>query len=285
LLGFVWLVLWISLTAGSPNHHKTISDHERDYICRLTGSTGKKRTMSLASIPWKKIITSKPLIALMITHNANLFGLFFFLTNLGKISNQLLRLPPQTTGYILSCGFFLTLLSSLSSGIITDHLVRSNIITLTNARKLFNSLTSFVPVLCMISFCFCDESRQILGVITILVFLAVSGLGYGSAYIVNFADIVPAYSGVIFGIANTFASLAGLIGNIIAGIIVKQPILEQWRILYIIFGIVYFIGGVVYILFGSAIPRKWAKFKAADSAAKQEEKLNDEETMPMNEKI
>jgi hypothetical protein len=72
--------------------------------------------MSLASIPWKNIITSKPLMALMVTHIANLFGLFFFLTNFGKILNELLRMPPQYTGYILSFGFFLTLLSSLSSG-------------------------------------------------------------------------------------------------------------------------------------------------------------------------
>ncbi len=64
---------------------------------------------------------------------------------------------------------------SYSLGIITDHIVRSNKITLTNARKVSNSLTSFIPVLCMISFCFCDESRQIVGVITVLIFLASSG--------------------------------------------------------------------------------------------------------------
>ena len=66
------------------------------------------------------------------------------------------------------------------------------------------------------------------------------GLGYGSGYCVNFADIVPAYSGIIFGLANTFASLAGLIGNIVAGVVVNQPVLEQWRILFVMFGVVYF---------------------------------------------
>ncbi len=113
----------------------------------------------------------------------------------------------------------------------------------------------------------------------------ISGLGYGSGYIVNFADIVPAYSGVIFGIANTFASLAGLIGNIVAGIVVKNPILEQWRKLYIMFGCVYVIGGIVYILYGSAIPRKWAKFQTIDNSGKQEKALDDEEAIPMNEKL
>lgn len=67
-----------------------------------------------------------------------------------------------------------------------------------------------------------------------------------------------------------------------AGILVKQPILEQWRMLYIIFGIVYFIGGVVYIIFGSAEPRKWAQFQAANAI--QQEQLNTEETVPMNVK-
>jgi len=60
-------------------------------------------------------------------------------------------------------------------GIIADRLVRKELMTLTNARKLFNSLTSFIPCLCMISLCFCDEKRQILGVITVLILLLSSG--------------------------------------------------------------------------------------------------------------
>jgi len=278
-LGFIWFILWFLLTADSPIKHKRISEEEKNYILTHTGSTGKKRPMSLGSIPWKKIVNSKPLIALIITHNTNLFGLFFFLTNLGKILNQLMRMPPQYTGYILASGFFLTLLSSLSSGIITDHLVRSKKITLTTARRVFNSLTSFIPVICMVSFCFCDENHQLLGVITVLIFLAGSGLGYGSGYIVNFADLVPAYSGIIFGVANSIAALAGLIGNIVAGILVKKPIIEQWRTLYILFGIVYFVGGVIYAIYGSAEPRKWAKFQTAPAV--QEENVDPEEAVPM----
>ena len=116
------------------------------------------------------------------------------------------------------------------------------------------------------------------------IFLFCVGLGYGSGYCVNFADIVPAYSGVIFGLANTFASLAGLTGNLVAGLLVKKPILEQWRKLYIMFGIVYFVGGLVFLLFGTAVPRKWAKFQSAN-ANTTEKKINDEETVPMNEKV
>jgi hypothetical protein len=60
-------------------------------------------------------------------------------------------------------------------GLVADRLVRAKKMSLTNVRKLFNSLTSFIPAGCMIVLCFCDESRQILGVITVLIFLIGSG--------------------------------------------------------------------------------------------------------------
>jgi len=47
--------------------------------------------------------------------------------------------------------------------------------TLTTARKICNSITSFVPVLCMISLYFCDQSKKLLSIITVLIFLAASG--------------------------------------------------------------------------------------------------------------
>ncbi|CAF1044857.1 unnamed protein product [Rotaria sp. Silwood1] len=82
--------------------------------------------------------------------------------------------------------------------------------------------------------------------------------GYGSGYVVNFADVVPAYSSLLFGLSITFGSLASLSANILAGVLIKQPILSDWQYMFIIFIIVYTIGGVVYLMFGSAIPRKWA---------------------------
>ena len=277
ILGFVWFALWIVSTAETPHHHKKITDHERDYISNYTGHHGHKRPMSLSSIPWKNMIRSKPLIALIIMHNTNLFGVFFFLTNSGKILTEVMGLQQQYTGYILACGYFLTLLTSLSSGILTDRVVKAKYVTLTTARKISNALTAFIPVLCMFLLCFCDKTRQGLGTFTVLLLLASTGLSYGSGYVVNFADIVPAFSGIVFGIANTSASTFAFLGNMVAGYVVATPGLEQWRKLYIIFGIVYFIGGVVYCLYGTAIPRKWAKFQQVKKDNKLEEKSTDEE--------
>ncbi|CAF0979024.1 unnamed protein product [Didymodactylos carnosus] len=286
ILGFLWLILWMCLASDSPTQHPTISDDEREYICHITlgdGNGTKKRGLLLSEIPWKNIIKSKPLLALFVTHMCNLFGLFFFLTNIGKIMVDVHRISVQYTGFIAAGGFLLTWITSLASGMCVDILVQKGIMSLTGARKLFNSITSFGPVLCMISLCFCDETRQILGVITVIMFLAFSGLGYGAGYVVNFNDIVPAYSGVIFGIANTLASLAGLIGNLVAGLVIKKSILHNWRYLFILFGAVYFIGGLVYLLFGTALPRKWATFDAVNKKQTIDNNNNGEENRPMKD--
>ena len=70
-----------------------------------------------------------------------------------------------------------------------------------------------------------------------------------------------------------------LIGNIIAGMIIKHPTLSHWRKLFIAFFVIYFIGGVIFILLGSAVPEKWATFKAQD----QREEHAEEEIVPMQE--
>jgi predicted MFS family arabinose efflux permease len=119
VFGFIWLPLWLWLAADSPMSHRTISDSERQYICDHLGiSTDRKKSKisSVPSVPWRKVMRSKPLIALCITQFCNLFGLFFFYTNVGKILTEIHRVPTQYTGYVLAGGFILMPISSLSAG-------------------------------------------------------------------------------------------------------------------------------------------------------------------------
>jgi MFS family permease len=95
-------------------------------------------------------------------------------------------------------------------------------------------------------------------------------MAYGSGYLANFADIAPGYSSIIFSVSSTISTIGALVSNIIAGLVIKQPILEDWRKLFILFSIIYIIGGVIFLLYGSAIPRKWATLNSEKS--KQNEK-------------
>lgn len=96
-------------------------------------------------------------------------------------------------------------------------------------------------------------------------------MAYGSGYVVNFADVVPAYSSIIFGVSSAVGTIGGLLSNIVAGIIIKRPVLEDWRKLLFLFAIVYFIGGLVYVFYGSAVPRKWARFTSEKTKEPEED--------------
>jgi MFS family permease len=101
-------------------------------------------------------------------------------------------------------------------------------------------------------------------------------MAYGSGYVVNFGDVAPAYSSIIVGIGSALGTVGALIGNLIASVVIKQPVLEDWRKLFILFSIMYTIGGIVYLIYGSAVPRKWATFKS--ETVKQVEEV---EAIPM----
>lgn len=84
----------------------------------------------------------------------------------------------------------------------------------------------------------------------------IAGFGYGSGYIVNFADVAPIYSSILFGLSITFGSIGSIGANVIAGFLIEDSDLNSWRRIFIIFSIVYVIGGIIYLLYGSAIDQK-----------------------------
>ena len=115
---------------------------------------------------------------------------------------------------------------------------------------------------------YCNDKKYILAI------------AYGSGYIVNFVDIMPAYSSVVFGITTAVATFGALMANVIAGLVIKKPVLEDWRKLFILFAIIYFIGGVVYIILGSAEPREWATLKGQEKPTTIEKTEGAEEDGP-----
>jgi predicted MFS family arabinose efflux permease len=118
ICGFIWLPLWLWLVADSPHTHRTISEKEKNYITEILGmgANDKKKDMSLASLPWKKFVRSKPIIGLFVTECCNLFGLFFLYTNVGKILTEIHGIPTQYAGYILAGGFIFMPISCVGSG-------------------------------------------------------------------------------------------------------------------------------------------------------------------------
>ena len=56
----------------------------------------------------------------------------------------------------------------------------------------------------------------------IVVFILRSGCCYGGGFILTANDIAPAYSGIVFGISNTFATIPGIVSPYIVGALTQE---------------------------------------------------------------
>ena len=109
---------------------------------------------------------------------------------------------------------------------------------------------------------------------------------WGAGHLVNINDISGPYSGIVFGISNTIATLPGIISPFLVGIITAEVLIfincvfdsnllrskflimfrqrqtqSEWKIVFAICAAISFFGGVVYLIFSDAKPQSWALSK------------------------
>ena len=105
------------------------------------------------------------------------------------------------------------------SGLLSDKLISSNILTRKTVRKLFNSLGLFVPLIATIILIFVDCSNPFLALGLLAIGVGFIGMCTGAGYIININEVGGIYSGILFGISNTFATLPGIIAPYIVGVL------------------------------------------------------------------
>jgi hypothetical protein len=69
------------------------------------------------------------------------------------------------------------------------------------------------------SFCGCGQNTLV--IILLCLSIGISGFQY-SGHMVNYLDICPKYAGFVFGIGNTFSSLAGIGAPLVFGLLTEK---------------------------------------------------------------
>jgi sugar phosphate permease len=88
-LGILWSFCFIFLCFDSPSRHPRISQEERDYIESSFPHKPKSEDTKLPNPPFRKIITSIPVYALMFTHIGNNWGMYTLLTEIPTYLNDI----------------------------------------------------------------------------------------------------------------------------------------------------------------------------------------------------
>lgn len=132
-----------------------------------------------------------------------------------------INLNLSSTGFYSCLPYITTGIISIPAGALTDFLISRKILTTVVARKIFTCVGYLVQsAFMLLATYFMTPVGSILCLTIAVGFQTVTQCGYG----VNYLDIAPQYSGIIFGFTNVFGTLSGILSPILTGAIVQNKV-------------------------------------------------------------
>ncbi|KAL5549361.1 hypothetical protein UlMin_004592 [Ulmus minor] len=262
-LGAMWCILWFAYASDPPRseHPKATASGFGESLLPLNGSQKLKVENGGASaksskIPWKKILVSLPVWAIVVNNFTFHYGLYVLMNWLPTYFELGLQLSLQDMGSSKMMPYLNMFIFSNIGGMLADHFVTKRILSITNTRKFLNTIGFVVASLALMAIpMFRTSDGAVLCSSVALGFLALGRAGFA----VNHMDIAPRYAGIVMGVSNTAGTLAGIIGVDLSGKLLEaakaadsdlsSP--ESWRMVFFIPGLLCIFSSVVFLLFST----------------------------------
>lgn len=177
LASAIWIFLWMWLVADSPNKQPLISQEERSYINASLGSSDKSAENEVKSpVPWRRVFTSLPFLAILVAHTCSNWGWYTLLIETSFYFKQVLHFNIKENAIVSSMPFLTMWFFSMILSKVLDTLRARGAISITLARKIATLFASVVPMICLLALCYIGCART----------LAVLLIGVGEYYHGNF---------------------------------------------------------------------------------------------------
>ncbi|CAN6697322.1 unnamed protein product [Malus baccata var. baccata] len=262
-LGAMWSLLWFKYASDPPRseHPKATAAGFGESMLPLNGSQKLKienggSSIRSAKIPWKRILLSLPVWAIVVNNFTFHYALYVLMNWLPTYFELGLQLSLQDMGSSKMLPYLNMFIFSNIGGVVADYLVTKRILSVTRTRKLLNTIGFIVASLALMAIpIFRTSSGAVLCSSVALGFLALGRAGFA----VNHMDIAPRYAGIVMGVSNTAGTLAGIIGVDLTGKLLEaarsvdsslsSP--ESWRLVFFIPGLLCIFSSLVFLLFST----------------------------------
>lgn len=251
-MGVLWFILWTLLCYSDPESHPFVSDDEKNYLRKELGPSRQSKDKV---IPWRAILTSAPVWALVAAQIGHDWGFFTMVTDLPIYMNDVLRFDVKENGMVSSLPYVLMWVVSMSSGWLCDWLVVKGYMKVTFARKFFTTIAAVGPGIFIVAagYSGCDK--------WVAVALFTIAMGFmGTFYCgmkVNALDLAPNYAGTLMAIVNGIGAISGIITPYLVGEITVDHTLSQWQIVFWISFGVFILTTIIYNIWGSGEEQPW----------------------------
>ncbi|KZC12315.1 Vesicular glutamate transporter 2, partial [Dufourea novaeangliae] len=266
LLGVIWYGFWLFLIHDSPQQHPRISEDEKKYILdNISSSVVKEET----KIPWKSILSSRPVWITIAAHWGGGWGFLTLMTQAPSYFNFIHGWNINATGLLSGAPHLLRMIFSYYFSIMSDWLIRTKKMSLTNVRKLATFVCTGVQGLFILILGF-SGCHPTFAVIFMMAGTAVNG-AISASTLANFVDLSPNYASVLLGFCGMVVIWCGFISPAVVGLLTNNnQTVSQWRIVFIIAAANSVVGSIVYMLLGTSKEQPWNTYGKPNVEAGQE---------------
>ena len=239
VLGLIWAVPWWLKTKASPADDPTLSAAELAEI-RATDDGVRTRPPPLP------VLLSKPAVwAVIVSHFCNNWSLYVLLSWLPTFVNQGLGVAFGSVGYFTIIPNIAGFLFLNVAGTVSDRLIKRGMDP-TRVRKLLQSISCAGIAGALFTVGHVESAVVAIAIMTVGNCLGAFASG---GFSVNPVDIAPKHAGTIMGLSNTFATIPGIVGVYVSGLILSTT--HSWAIVFSTAGVVTVFGWAFYLIFGS----------------------------------
>ncbi|GAB0100067.1 hypothetical protein DMENIID0001_160500 [Sergentomyia squamirostris] len=254
VIGCVWLVMWMCIVKAGPELDPHITEKEKMYIQQSIGEVSTEEDRM--NIPWKAILTSPAVFAIIAANTGETWGTYTILSLLPTFLKDTMDFHVGATGFISALPYLAMSCTLMFSGFLADKLQERGILTTLQVRKYFNCSAYIVEMIFIILTGHFLNPIACITCVTIAVGFNAFAL---SGFPVNPLDLAPNYASIIWGISNTISTIPGILSPLITGFIVTDKSREQWQVVFYIAAGVYLTTSLIYWFMAKAELQPWAQ--------------------------
>lgn len=243
-VGLVWCVFWHKLAYDQPADNPHLGAEER----ALLVVASDKKAVAKSPVPWRQLLSSSAVWALIINHLCSNWILYMLLAWLPSYFSKGLGLSIQNAGLYAAAPWLAMALSGIASGWLADRWIRAGTDP-TFVRK-FMQITGLLGAAA-----FMWQARSVTSPDMALALLcgALGALAITwGGFISNHLDIAPRHADVLMGITNTAGTIPGVVGVAVTGWLVDAS--GTYTAAFVLAACVNVVGAIVWLLFATAKP-------------------------------
>ncbi|KAL8587270.1 hypothetical protein ACOMHN_045518 [Nucella lapillus] len=224
------------------------------------------------------MFTSGPLWAVITAHLCNNYTNYTLLTSLPSFMKEALKFDIKQNGALSALPYLCMAVSSVLVGQLADCLRSRGVLSTTNTRKMFQTISFVGQAACLCAVGYMQCGQRVLAIFLLCLCLSFAALNR-AGYTVNHIDLAPRYAGVLFGITNTAATVPGMIAPLVAGALTPNRTVDEWRNVFFVCAGVQIFGALIFAVLADGETQSWAQPPTTEmditsgTAAMTEEKI------------